>query len=294
MKHLDACPICEHNKLHPYLSAKDYTVSHETFSLVECVQCGFVFTNPQPHEAKLGEYYQSEDYISHSDKSRTITDRIYRIARAFTLRWKLRLIHRYSLGTPKSLLDYGCGTGAFLKACKDKGLTINGIEPDSGARSIATHETEVPIAPSLQAVQGTYHAITLWHVLEHVSDLHSTLTQLSDLLAKNGTMFIAVPNLKSYDATKYREHWAAYDVPRHLWHFSQTTMTRALNTHKLQVAHVIPMRLDAYYVSLLSEKYLHGRQTVGSMVRALFAGFNSNHKAKQTGEYSSLIFVARK
>lgn len=294
MDYLAACPLCQETRLSHYTSCKDYTVSHETFDLQQCAACGFVFTNPRPPDEQLPAYYQSDAYISHSNTSRQLLDKVYKIARSFTLKWKYELIIKYSLEKPLSLLDYGCGTGAFLQQCRVKGLKIAGVEPAANARAQAQTLTETPISESLEEIKEMFSVITLWHVLEHVTNLHQTIERLASHLHQNGTMFIAVPNLTSADAQYYKTNWAAFDVPRHLWHFSKDTMRKLLAAHNLKVHHILPMQLDSYYVSLLSERYQNQKQGLGIFASALIQGWKSNNKAKTSGEYSSLIYIVRK
>lgn len=251
-------------------------------------------TNPQPEEKDLPRYYQSESYISHSNKSQGIIDRIYKIARSYTLKWKYHLVQKHSLHHPSSLLDYGCGTGAFLQHCQTRNLHVAGVEPSDLARAEAIRMINAPVVSHLHEAKGQYDAITLWHVLEHVSTLNTTIEELKSKLQNNGTMFIAVPNLNSRDAKKYRQYWAAYDVPRHLWHFTKHSMESILNGHGLKLNKVLPMRLDAYYVSMLSEKYKRGQNNISTMTRALISGWQTNIEAKKTNEYSSLIYIIRK
>ena len=294
MQHLTACPVCQQTNFSAFLSCEDYTVSHETFHLQQCKDCGFVLTNPQPDESELPRYYQSDAYISHSNKTQNVIDRVYKVARNYTLNWKCNLVQKYSLQKPTSLLDFGCGTGAFLQQCQQHDIRVAGVEPSSIARTEAIKITSAPISPTMENVNGAFDVITLWHVLEHVGDLNGTIASLKQTLHDKGTMFIAVPNYKSSDARKYGKYWAAYDVPRHLWHFSQESMKMVLEKHKLNLAKVLPMPLDAYYVSLLSEKYQAGANSGRNMVRGLLEGWKSNSVAEQTNEYSSLIYIVRK
>ncbi len=294
MQKLSACPVCHATNLAPFLSCKDFTVSHETFQLQRCLSCGFVMTNPRPDEERLPSYYQSEAYISHSNKSNSLVNGIYKLARTFTLKWKLRLLDKHSLKKPTSLLDYGCGTGDFLQLCQQNGLKIAGVEPSSLAREEAVRKTRATITPSLEEKTNAFEAITLWHVLEHVPELNATLAALGRALNKNGTMFIAVPNLNSADAEKYGAHWAAYDVPRHLWHFSRDAMQKLLTNHNLRLIATVPMPLDAYYVSMLSEKYANGKNSISNIISAIFQGWRSNRLARKTQEYSSLLYIVRK
>lgn len=295
MEQAAVCPICQGSQFINFLICKDHTVSNETFQLRKCTSCGFVLTSPRPADAELPGYYQSDAYISHSNKSTNLVDQVYKLARRFTLKWKHDLIVRNSTTTPSSVLDYGCGTGAFLRECQNKGMEIAGVEPSETAREIARKETGRPIAHDLSAINQEFDVITLWHVLEHVTNLNQTLAQLKTHLHTNGTMFIAVPNLQSADAKTYKEFWGRYDVPRHLWHFSKSSMEQLLRNHGLNLIRIVPMKLDAYYVSLLSEKYRNnGKTSISGMVRATLRGWKSNQQGKTTNEYSSLIYIVRK
>ena len=295
MQYLSVCPVCRQEaNFSAFLSCKDYTVSNETFHLAQCRSCGFVATNPRPNDGDLPRYYESPAYISHSDISTNLIDKVYKVSRTFTLKWKYDLVHRHTVGKTSSILDFGCGTGAFLQECLKHKMVVAGVEPAKSARALATENTKTKIRSDLEEIAGSFDAITLWHVLEHVSDLNGTIEKLKNLLAENGTMFIAVPNLNSNDAKVYGEHWAAYDVPRHLWHFSQNSMNKLLERHQLKLRKVLPMRLDAFYVSLLSEKYKRGEKGISNMTRAIIQGLKSNLNATRTLEYSSLIYIVRK
>lgn len=292
MNDLAQCPLCKQSKFSPYLSCKDHTVSSETFQLQQCLGCGFVITSPRPDEVMMPGYYQSNNYISHTDSSSGLIDKVYQIARTVTVRWKYNIIRKHGSVKPASVLDFGCGTGAFLKYCQNKGLNTAGVEPSHIAREKAEQITGQLIVPELTQIQEKFDAITLWHVLEHVYDLDATVSTLKDRLSENGTIFIAVPNLKSIDAHHYGEYWAAFDVPRHLWHFSKETMERLLNNHNLKLREMLPMPLDSFYVSMLSEKYKNGNKGVSNLSQAIRTGLKSNNMAKITGEYSSLIYIA--
>ena len=293
---ITSCPVCASAEWHNFLTCKDYTVSQETFDLIQCKSCSLVVTSPRPSIDNLGKYYLSEDYISHTDKPASIIDRIYVFARSFALNWKIKLITRELQG-PKILLDYGCGTGNFLKAAHQAGWTVNGVEPSSIARTAAQRNTGAQITESLDDITDkTFSIITLWHVLEHVPDLNETLSKLASLLQESGTLFIAVPNHASHDAQQYQSIWAGYDVPRHLWHFTPDNMKRLVSKHGLKLKRIVPMKLDAYYVSMLSEKYKnHQKLGAVQMIRAFFAGWRSNaHAYAGTGNYSSLIYILTK
>lgn len=297
MREVLICPVCGAKTFRPFLICKDYTVSQETFQLIECVQCYFVATNVSPHNTTLSTYYVSDSYISHSNEALTLVDKFYLLARTFTVKWKVNLINRYLHdATAVTLLDYGCGTGEFLKACTARDWKIYGIEPSGKARQKSLYTTQTLIASSLKDISiNHFNVITLWHVLEHIPDLNETIEKLKEKLNDSGTMFIAVPNHRSSDAKYYDSYWAGYDVPRHLWHFSQSTMQKLLQKNGLKLIRTVPMKLDAFYVSLLSEKYKNnGNLNVAGFIMAILNGIRSNFHARSKNEYSSLIYIVRK
>jgi 2-polyprenyl-3-methyl-5-hydroxy-6-metoxy-1,4-benzoquinol methylase len=284
---VDACPVCGSNQFEYYLTATDKTVTGESFKLHRCKSCKLVVTNPRPKQSDISKYYQSKDYISHTGGGTSALDRIYRTVRNYSIQKKLKLIARYN--TSGSLLDYGCGTGQFLLTAKQKGWLCAGVEPSSEARqkihsSLTVHE-------SLETITTKFDVITLWHVLEHVHDLNGTLTKLRTLLNPGGTIFIAVPNHGSPDAQHYGEHWAGYDVPRHLWHFVKEPMAKLISRHQLKPFAIEPMKFDSYYVSMLSELHRKPGNRLASMLLGFFNGLRSN-LAAAPDNYSSLIYIA--
>lgn len=289
---LEQCPICGKEDFKNFLVVTDNTVSKESFVIVECENCTFKFTNPRPDITSIDKYYESEEYISHSGIKTGIINRAYHVVRSITTKQKVELINKYA-PAKGAILDYGCGTGVFLSACKSDGWEIRGVEPNSRAREEATAASGEIIAKELEEIAGEkFEVITLWHVLEHIHTLNETLTTLINLLQDDGTLIIAVPNADSHDAQQYKADWAAYDVPRHLYHFTQPTMKRLLKKHKMKLEEVLPMKFDAYYVSMLSEKHKEGKTKVLSSV---LNGYKSNSYAEKNGnDYSSLIFVAKK
>lgn len=293
MYEVKACPICGGTRLSQYLQARDHHISHQTFTLQRCEGCNLIVTSPRPAADQLMDYYASEDYVSHTSRATNLLNQAYLLARKFTLRRKVELVSRFvSAGR---ILDFGCGTGEFLQQAKKANWEIYGVEPAANARHIAQQKL-ANIHPDIRAIPGqSMHVITLWHVLEHLPDLNDNLDQLTGRLSEAGTIFIAVPNVNSYDSLHYRHDWAGLDVPRHLWHFNQTNMKRLLNKHGLKWIETIPMKLDAYYVSLLSEKYrTHNSLTLPAVYKAIRSGIKSNLEARRSTEYSSLIYVARK
>ena len=294
MDSITNCPICNSTNLVEFLSCKDHTVSHETFHIIKCQSCELAITSPRPDEKSLGKYYLSESYISHTGKSTNFIDKLYLIVRSYTLRWKTGIVHQKTKHKI-SILDYGCGTGEFLHACQKKGWKITGVEPSQLARNQASELTGISIYNDLNSIQEeTFDAITLWHVLEHVPELDIVLTTLKSKLKPHGTIFIAVPNYKSADSKKYQNHWAAYDVPRHLWHFSYKNISILFKKNSLSLNSTIPMKLDAYYICLLSEKYKSDKGlNLYSFLKGISAAFISNLKAIKTKEHSSRIYIAK-
>ncbi|MGY8943720.1 MAG: class I SAM-dependent methyltransferase, partial [Flavobacteriales bacterium] len=235
------------------------------------------------------DYYKSEAYISHTDSKKTFFDKSYQVVKNHTLKQKLILLNSFK-SSSKSVLDFGAGTGDFLKICKNNNWQVLGIEPSAEARENAVKKGIYLKENLLDVTNQKFDVITLWHVLEHVENLKNTIKVLKSLLQPEGRIVVAVPNYKSYDAEFYKEHWAAYDVPRHLWHFSQKAIRKLFLEAEMIVEETLPMKFDSYYVSLLSEKYKTGKS---NPVKAFYRGFLSNHSAKSTTEYSSLIYVIK-
>lgn len=292
METLTDCPICAASDFEKKLVCKDYTVSQESFQLVGCKNCGLVFTNPRPEEKELGRYYESDDYISHSNTSKGIVNSLYQWVRKRTLAQKLKLVN--SLSSKGKLLDVGCGTGEFLNTCKNDGWQTIGIEPSSVARQygIDNYKLDVRDESELTKLEpGSFDIITLWHVLEHVPHLQQRAAELKSLIRPGGVLIIAVPNRLSHDAEYYQQYWAAYDVPRHLYHFSAEDIRFLFAGHGFQMLKVLPMRYDAYYVSMLSEKYRTGKTR---MIAAFCRGWMSNMKASGKPRYSSQIYILKR
>ncbi|MBX9850758.1 MAG: class I SAM-dependent methyltransferase [Cytophagaceae bacterium] len=287
------CPVCEGKKFESFLNCKDHSVSKENFTIVKCSDCNFKFINPHPSEDSIGKYYQSEEYISHSDTKKGLINRAYHFVREITLKKKLKLVN--SLSANRTLLDIGCGTGYFLKTCKANGWNVEGTEPDDKARKIAEELTGKELYSSVFSIENNqYDVITMWHVLEHVHKLNETIIKLKVLLRKNGRIVIAVPNCDSKDAKHYKEFWAAYDVPRHLYHFTPETMEKLLTKHGLKLEQTLPMKFDSYYVSLMSEKYLSDNQAA-TIIKPVLNGWKSNISGMfNNNKYSSIIYVISK
>ena len=277
------------------LKVKDFSVSNENFTLIKNEKYGFLETYPQPKIEDLSAYYKFSDYISHTNTKRNLFEKLYHLVRSITLNQKINLIKSNHDSVPvKNVLDVGCGTGHFLKSCLDQGWNVTGIEPDVKARTLASTITNQTILDSedlFKLKNLSFDVITLWHVLEHLPNLEAHIEQLKKLLKPNGILIIAVPNYKSYDAEYYKSFWAAYDVPRHLWHFNQKSLEQLTNNFGLKVVKKNPMWFDAFYVSMLSEKFKTGKN---NFIRAFLIGLRSNIKSLSSREHSSVIYVINK
>lgn len=275
-----------------YLKVKDYSVSGEEFQLFYDQEMEMLETRPQPSPKKLPDYYKSEDYISHTDNNRNLFEQAYHLVKWISLKRKLRLINSFQSGK-SDLLDVGCGTGDFLKIAQQNNWNVKGIEPNEKARELANIKTNHSVFGNEQLLKfepSSFDIITLWHVLEHLPRPEEHISIFKKLLRPNGVLIIAVPNFKSYDAQFYKGFWAAYDVPRHLWHFSKHSISKLAACHKMKVSKILPMRFDAFYVCLLSEKYKSGFM---NPLKAFWTAYLSNLKANSSKEYSSLIYIIK-
>lgn len=275
-----------------YLTVKDHSVSGEEFQLFYNQDLEMLETFPQPTSDKLPSYYKSEDYISHTDNKRNLFEKAYHIVKRVSLKRKVKLINSFQLNG-NTLLDIGCGTGDFLNATQQKNWEINGIEPNEKARNIANKKTKNSVFATEQLLEykpKSFDVITLWHVLEHLPNLEEHFSIFKKLLKSNGVLIIAVPNYNSYDAQHYKKDWAAYDVPRHLWHFSKTSILKLADCNNMKVHETLPMKFDAFYVCLLSEKYKSG---IMNPFKAFWVALRSNLKASRNQEYSSLIYIIK-
>lgn len=272
-----------------YNTVKDFSVSGESFSLLLNEEYQILKTDPQPSLEKLPSYYESEDYISHTDGKRTLFEKMYHLVKKSAIQKKVNLLSKYN--TKGSVLDIGAGTGDFLIAAKKSDWNTTGIEPSEKAKKIAI-EKGVSFENSLSDLNSeSFDVITMWHVLEHVPNLEFQITELKRLLKPNGTIIIAVPNFKSYDAKYYKSFWAAFDVPRHLWHFSKKGIDLLFQKQNMKLIKVKPMWFDSFYVSLLSEKNKNGKM---NFIKGFFIGFISNCVGIIKKEYSSHIYIIKK
>ncbi len=289
------CPACNHEDFLEIFTVQDYTVSKEKFLLVQCKNCTLRFTQHVPNQQSIGAYYKSENYVSHTDTAEGYINKLYHKVRRITLQSKSALIQKITGMKAGTLLDIGAGTGAFLHTMLHKGWQVNGLEPDADARQVALKKYELKLLDTdhLDRLPPQhFDAITLWHVVEHIHELNDYFERIYALLKPGGKLFIAVPNYTSYDATHYRQYWAAYDVPRHLYHFSPMAMDLFLQKHHLKIITQKPMWFDSFYISMISEKYHTGND---NLLKAFLIGLRSNMKVLfTTSSCSSVIYIAEK
>jgi len=292
MEEIKNCPVCANSDFSIFLSGKDHFLSEENFSILKCNHCDFRFTNPRPDETEMHRFYDSPDYIAHDAGKRTLLQIIYKTVRVFSLKRKYSIVNKYCNG--KVLLDIGCGTGEFLYYCRKMNFITVGIEPNDKARNFAVTDLGLTILDESHLDEffpGTFDVITMWHVLEHVHKLSERLQQIQELLKPDGTLVIALPDSDSWDAKNYKEFWAAYDLPRHLYHFTPDSFKNIMRKNGFGLVQIIPLKFDAFYISLLSEKYLTGKL---KYISALINGIRSNiYGRKNKNNYSSLIYICK-
>lgn len=292
---INACPLCGGTHLKRAMTCTDFYASGEQFDVISCEDCGFTFTQGVPAEAEIGRYYETPDYISHSDTKKGAMNALYHQVRKYMLGRKARLIAKESHRKSGRLLDIGTGTGYFAATMAQRGWKVEAIEKNEQARLFAKEHfgLEVKGETALQEFQaGSFDVITLWHVMEHLEHLDRTWERLYELLSDRGILIVAVPNCSSYDAGKYGEYWAAYDVPRHLWHFTPVTIQQLASKHGFIMAARHPMPFDAFYVSILSEKHRKSSLPfMKGMCTGTMAWFSALGRKERS---SSMIYVFRK
>lgn len=287
-----SCPVCSGTEFIEARRPFYYRGKKEEFKIDSCASCGFWFTNPYPEGADLAAYYDTEDYVSHTDGKGSVLDVIYGLVRSFAIRSKYKLVKRY-IAKGGRLIDYGAGTGEFLAHCQQKGLSVQGFEPSAVARENAAKKglTLNDPAEREHIEDLSVDVFSLWHVMEHIPDLNETWKYFHRKLKNDGALIIAVPNHESYDASHYKDNWAAFDVPLHLWHFAKKDIKALGVKHGFEVVGVRNMPFDSFYVSLLSEKNSAGSTRP---LNAFFTGLRSNIKGTSKANMSSLIYILRK
>ena len=295
-KQFSPCPICNKEDISTLLHTKDYSLTGEDFQIIQCANCTLEYTDPAPSKEAIAPYYNFPSYISHTDTKEGLVNKMYHKVRNHTLTQKTNWVQSLFTGHKGHLLEVGAGTGAFADSMSKKGWKVTALEPDASSRQKALDNYNLNILPIEELFHlepAKYEVITLWHVLEHVHDLNAYMKIFHSLLKPNGRLIIAVPNYTSYDAGYYKKYWAAYDVPRHLYHFSPLSMHYLAKKHKMSIIQKLPMWFDSFYVSLLSEKYKQSGMI--GMIRAFFIGCISNLTAlSNVDRGSSMIYEIKK
>ncbi|WP_026950845.1 methyltransferase domain-containing protein [Algoriphagus mannitolivorans] len=290
---LTKCPLCKSGHFLNHQELIDHAVTKESFVICKCTQCQLLFTNPRPEETEIARYYEFPEYFSHNDQSSSLTQFIYNLARKQNIKKKINLIESYK--NSGRWLDYGCGTGELLSAAKNRSWKVTGIEPNEKARGLANAKLENKVFQSIEEIRETkkFDVITLFHVIEHIHSLRKTIKSLLKHLKPDGYIIIAVPNPESWDALKYGPFWAGWDVPRHLYHFNKTCIKGLEELFTMKLIDEKPMKMDSFYVSLLSEGY-QNQKSLGNFLKGFTSGMRSNIEAKKTNNYSSNIFIFQK
>lgn len=293
--YINICPVCGSMNSTHFLECKDYLASKETFEIDKCQSCGFAFTQNFPSEKVIGRYYEAPEYVSHSDTQKGIINRLYHIARKVALKSKAKIVKKYTTKKSGLLLDIGSGTGYFLNKMREKKWVVTGIEKSEDARLFAKQKFNIDCQDSeylYNISPKTKDVISMWHVLEHLEHLNTVMEHLRKILKDDGTLVIALPNKSSFDAEFYKEHWAAYDVPRHLWHFSPNDFKYLIERHQFELIDTKPMHFDTFYISMLSEK--NKGTALGSLVGLVRGGIFFLKSLNNKKRSSSLTYILKK
>lgn len=293
--HIKNCPVCGKSEALPFLTCKDCFVTREEFLICKCSACNFAFTQDFPSEKIISKYYQSAEYVSHTDTKRGIVNKLYHLARSITLKYKSKLITKNSNNRIGKLLDIGCGTGYFLNKMKEMGWIVDGIEASASVREHVKNQFGIKVQDSASLFskeEKSFDVVTMWHVLEHLEHLHQVMTSLHKMLKDDGVAFIALPNKDSYDACHYKHKWAAYDVPRHLWHFSPTDFKMLAEKYHFELIALKPMYFDSFYISMLSEK--NKKVPLSAFVGLLKGGIFFFRSLFNTKRCSSVVYILKK
>ena len=274
----------EQNKKNLHCETKDYLVTGESFKVYLDQNNIIGKTHPIPQKEEMDKYYESEEYYPHSLNKKSLLAFLYTITRKHMHLKRLTWIRGY-IKKNTSILDYGCGSGDFVKYLRSKSIDAYGYEPNY---NFCEHDF-------LTNQEGwknkKYEVIVLWHVLEHIHNPFDLIQSLKKRLNKKGKILIAIPNFKSFDSKYYGKYWAGYDTPRHLWHFSRKGLGLMAKENNFKVLKVKSLHLDSIYVSCLSEKY---KRSPFPLLIGIVIGCISILKSFFTKESSSFLFVLKK
>ena len=266
---------------------KDHFLTGESFEIKK-VSEGVLTTLPKTNTNDLRHYYNSKSYHSHTS-SKSLMSKLYDLSSKFMVFRKIKFVSRFLKGK-KTLLDFGCGRGEILLSAKKRGFEVYGVEfMPSAQKELITKN--IKVYNRLESVSNPVNAITFWHSLEHINDVNQVLMLCRKCLKDKGILVVAVPNYDSFDAKHYKNFWAAYDVPRHRFHFNKKGLLKTVQKYGFKHLSTKPMFLDSVYVSILSEKY---KGTKMYYLFGFFVGFVSNLFALFSKQYSSNIFIFEK
>lgn len=289
------CPLCSSENISLYLKCRDYLVSREEFELYRCLECRFIFTHEYPDEKEIGKYYDSENYISHDDRAKGVINRLYLGVRDIMLQRKLRIVEIATGLFRGNILDIGSGTGYFAGTMKEAGWVVTGIEPNDKAREFGVSRFGIKvISPDTisELPDKSFDCVTMWHVMEHFHDPERYSDEINRLLHPDGVCLAALPNSDSSDARYYGSQWAAYDLPRHLWHFNPFTFKLFWEKKGFEIFSTKRLPLDVFYISILSEK---NKGSKLPLIKGLVTGgFFALQSVFNKNKCSSLIYFLRK
>lgn len=284
------CPLCR-QELKTVFTTKDFLVSGEKFDIVECSDCRLRLTSPFPDKDKLGSYYESDEYISHTGETKGLFDSTYNMVRSYTLGRKINIVEKSSRKKQGAILDIGCGAGHFLNTMKANGWNVKGVDASRKARELVNSQFNIDvITPEVWLNSDeTYDVITCWHSLEHVYEPWDYLEKIKTQLNHGGVLIVALPNYESTDGNKYRADWAAYDTPRHLYHFTHSSMEKIMTANGFNIEDINRMPFDAFYISVLSARTA-GRSPISGIWNGFVSWLFSMVNKKKC---SSLIYIMK-
>jgi len=213
----------------------------DAFTIVRCRQCELARTEPAPTDSELDGYYP-QGYHSTTKRYRGGMDRVLSMVH----RSRIRAIERL-LGGTGSVLDIGCGPGVLINQMRSRGWRVRGTERSPSAAQQARDVFHLDVGAvdvdELVAAGATFDAVVLWHVAEHLHAPGETVRGIARLLRPGGVLLIAVPNFGSPEARIGRAGWFHLDVPRHLVHFTPSTLRAMLASagfRPVKVTHLVP------------------------------------------------------
>ena len=206
------------------------------FTLVRCRHCGLIYLNPRPTPEGMAAYYP-EDYEAHIGTQKQRLSWIRRLDYEYGIHKRHRAIMRYT--QTGHMLDVGCGSGAFLDGMRQRGWSVAGIEPSDRAAGYAKQTLGLQIQNTVledaELAPESFDLVTMWNVLEHLSDPQESLRRVGEALRPDGLLVFAIPNLDSLDRILFKQYWAGYDLPRHLYTFPADVLERMVRAVGLEI-----------------------------------------------------------